>query len=73
MHIVCMSAALGGGWTLGGDDRAAVREMIAEHGELEAAALLGISRMTLGRALAELPLQLGTLTLIKQRLAQGAR
>jgi hypothetical protein len=45
-----------------------IRELIAREGERGATAHLRISRQTLARALAGLPIQTGTEALIRQRL-----
>lgn len=49
-------------------DREGIRGLIARVGEREAAAVLDVSRHTLGRLLSGLPIQKGTAALVLQRL-----
>lgn len=49
-------------------DLNAVRRVVAVRGEREAATLLQISRQTLGRCLAALPINRGTAVLVRERL-----
>lgn len=53
---------------LGADERARLRELITTSSETVVAAALRISRQTLGRSLAGLPLRRGSVALIRARL-----
>jgi hypothetical protein len=57
------------GHTLPEADRATLMDIVRARGETAACASLRISRQTLGRGIAGLDLQLGTVVLIQQRLA----
>lgn len=50
-------------------DRESLRSIVDDVGERDASRHLGVSRQTLGRAIAGLTLHLGTVILIRQRLA----
>ena len=50
-------------------ERRALFSLIAERGEVQAAAALPVARTTLLRALAKRPLRLGSLLVIRQGLA----
>lgn len=50
-------------------ERETLRRLVDEIGERETARELAVSRQTLGRAIAGLRLHLGTVILVRQRLA----
>lgn len=54
--------------SLSGPDTARIRLLLRSQGESTTAARLGIARQTLGRLLAGLPVQRGTLALVRERL-----
>ncbi len=55
---------------LASSERTCIRELLDLHSEVEVAGLLGVSRQTLGRAVAGFALRRGTVVLIRQRLAE---
>jgi hypothetical protein len=58
------------GEILSADERDALRSLVRRIGERRASSHLGVSRMTLGRAIGGLPLHRGTALLVRTRLAQ---
>jgi hypothetical protein len=50
-------------------ERQQLRRIVDEIGERDASRHLAVSRQTLGRAIAGLPLHLGTVILVRQRLS----
>jgi len=66
--VYCMPQAI----PLPDSTRRQIADLFAAQGERKTVAQLGIARQTLARALACLPLNLGTHALIEQRLAAGA-
>lgn len=66
--VYCMPQAI----PLPDSTRRQIADLFAAQGERKTVAQLGIARQTLARALACLPLNLGTHALIEQRLAASA-